>query len=102
MNVTNEILIEAKVNNAKKSTGTTWLLYIFLGGLGAHRFYLGKLGTAWAQVILFILGILTLGLMFIPLAIWLFVDLFLISGMIRDHTNLVYQNARYEVMALVD
>lgn len=102
MTMNSEILIEAKVNNAKKSTGATWLLYIFLGGLGAHRFYLGKTGTAWTQVILFILGILTFGIMLIPLGIWLFVDLFLIPGMIRDHTNLVYQNARYEVMALED
>jgi len=51
----------------------TWLLWLFAGGLGGHRFYLGKTGTAVAM--LFTLG---------GLGIWAFIDLFLLNGMIRE------------------
>ena len=43
------------------------LLLLFLGGIGVHRFYVGKIGTG-------ILTILTLG----GLGLWLLVDLILI------------------------
>lgn len=99
MNTNKELLVQAIVANSKKSGGVAWLMFLLLGGVGAHRFYLGKTGTGAIQLILFIFGVITFGIMFIPLAIWLFVDLFLINAMVRDHTNLVQQAARYEVMA---
>jgi TM2 domain-containing membrane protein YozV len=73
----------------RKSTGVAYLLWFFLGGFGAHRFYLGQTGTAVAQLILFILGWLTLIvgvglLLLIAVGIWLFVDLFLIPGIARE------------------
>jgi TM2 domain-containing membrane protein YozV len=50
------------------------LLCIFLGGLGAHRFYAGKIGTA-------ILMIVTLG----GVGIWWLIDLItIIVGKFRD------------------
>jgi TM2 domain-containing membrane protein YozV len=52
----------------------TLLLCIFLGGIGVHRFYVGKIGTA-------ILMILTLG----GLGIWWLIDLItIIVGKFRD------------------
>jgi TM2 domain-containing membrane protein YozV len=73
----------------RKSTGVAYLLWFFLGGFGAHRFYLGQTGTAVTQLILFILGWVTLvvavGFVFLAaVGIWLFVDLFLIPGIARD------------------
>jgi hypothetical protein len=62
------------VNKSTKSGLTTLLLGIFLGVFGAHRFYVGKIGTG-------ILMILTLG----GLGIWLFTDLiFIISNKFED------------------
>jgi len=91
-----EMLIEQKVANAQRSTGVAYLLWFFLGGFGAHRFYLGKTGTAVAQLIITIVGFFTL----IPLivtGIWLLVDLFLIPGIIREHSEKVRHDARLEV-----
>lgn len=69
----------------KKSTGVAYLLWFFLGGFGAHRFYLGATGTAVAQLLLLLLGWLPLFLGWVLLGIWLFVDLFLIPGIAREH-----------------
>lgn len=76
----------------KKSTGVAFLLWFFTGGLGGHRFYLGKTGSAVGQLVLSVLGWATVwfvvGLLFlIPLGIWLLVDLFLISGMVESHNR---------------
>lgn len=76
----------------KKSTGVAYILWIFLGGLGAHRFYLERTGSAVGQLVLSILGWLTIwfgvGLIFlIPLGIWLIVDLFLIPSMAQERNT---------------
>lgn len=73
----------------RKSAGVAYLLAIFLGGFGAHRFYLGEKGTAITQLILTIVGWLTViivvGLFLLAaVGIWLIVDLFLIPGIVRD------------------
>lgn len=54
------------------------LLCFFLGWLGAHRFYVGKTGTA-------ILMLCTAG----GLGVWIVVDLiFIVSGCFRDKEGL--------------
>jgi TM2 domain-containing membrane protein YozV len=50
-----------------KSFTSTLLLCIFFGGIGVHRFYLGKTGTGIAMI-------LTLG----GLGIWTLIDLIVI------------------------
>jgi TM2 domain-containing membrane protein YozV len=58
----------------QKSWLAALLLCLFLGGLGVHRFYVGKIGTG-------ILQILTLG----GLGIWVLIDLIMILvGKFRD------------------
>lgn len=63
----------------RKSTGASYLLWFFLGFLGAHRFYLGRTGTGIAQLLmcLTVVGI-------IPLAFWWLIDGFRIPGMVRE------------------
>ncbi|MFS1510993.1 TM2 domain-containing protein [Chengkuizengella sp. SCS-71B] len=65
-------LLNSEMLKKQKSSGVTWLLWFFTGGIGGHRFYLGKTGTAVAML-------LTLG----GLGIWTFIDLFLLNGMIK-------------------
>jgi TM2 domain-containing membrane protein YozV len=76
----------------KKSVGLAFVFWFFLGGLGGHRFYLGRTGSAVAQLIISVLGWLTVWvgfglLLLIPLGIWLLIDAFLISGMVQEHNN---------------
>jgi TM2 domain-containing membrane protein YozV len=83
----------------KKSVGVAYLLWFFLGGLGVHRFYLGRTGSACVMLALLLLGAATswLGVGFfllVPLGIWLLVDAFLIPGIARGHnTKLISQLA---------
>ena len=72
----------------EKSMGLAYVLLIFLGQLGIHRFYLGRVGTGVAQLLLGLVGWATVWIVigFVPLAIlwiWVFIDLFLTAGMVR-------------------
>ncbi|PEJ60283.1 hypothetical protein CN692_03040 [Bacillus sp. AFS002410] len=73
-------LLSSEMTKKKKSSGATWILWLFLGSMGGHRFYLGKTGSAVAML-------LTLG----GLGIWTLIDLFLINGMIKN-TNEKIEN----------
>ncbi|HBP0536253.1 TPA: TM2 domain-containing protein [Pseudomonas aeruginosa] len=99
MSLQSEMLVEQKVSNAQKSTGTAYLLWFFLRGFGAHRFYLGKTGTAVTQLIITLIGCFTLFPLIIT-GIWWIVDAFLIPGIIQGHTEQTRRDARLEVAAL--
>lgn len=68
----------------KKSQGVAYLLCLFFGGVGAHRFYLGRTGSAVGQLVLWFLGWVTFFVAWIPLGIWVLIDLFLIPGIARE------------------
>ena len=76
----------------KKSALIAYVLWFFLGYLGAHRFYLGHTGTGVAILLLTIasaiLSFVMIGLvLFIIPAIWVLVDAFLIPGMVARANN---------------
>lgn len=59
---------------SEKKRLVAFLLCFFLGGLGVHRFYVGKIGTGVVQL-------LTLG----ALGIWALIDLIMIlCGVFKD------------------
>lgn len=78
-NLKQQLLFEAN----RKSTGAAYVLWFFLGGFGAHRFYLGRIATAVGQLILLLFGWLPLFLGWAVLGVWWLVDAFLIPDMIR-------------------
>jgi TM2 domain-containing membrane protein YozV len=64
----------AAVSGTDKRILPAFLLCFFLGTFGAHRFYVGKIGTAIAQIF-------TLG----GLGLWAFIDLIMIIvGAFKD------------------
>ena len=86
---------------AKKSALIAYLLWFFLGGLGVHRFYLGRTGSGIAMAIISALSWITvyIGIGFIGLAvigIWWLVDAFLIPGITtRVNQELATRLAQY-------
>ncbi len=73
-----------------KSRLATTLFAFFLGGFGAHRFYLGKIWTAVIILVLTIAGystiMLTFGYVFLAAAwIWVLIDFIMaVAGKMKD------------------
>lgn len=88
LSVEQKLLIETQIGNNKKSIGVAYLLWFFVGSLGAHNFYLGRKGIAITQLVLFVLGLLT-SIIYVGVAllmvlwVWVLVDAFMIPGIIR-------------------
>jgi TM2 domain-containing membrane protein YozV len=80
-----------------KSRLATSLLAFFLGYFGAHRFYIGKTGTAMAMLVLGIVGIpLCFVLVGIPIVIgvsvWRLIDFILaVAGKMEDSDGLLIE-----------
>lgn len=99
-----QILIEQRVANEAKSTGAAYFLWVFLGGLGGHRFYLGRSGSGIFMAILFIFGWITLPvgvglLLLIIVGTWALIDAFLIPGMIQQQKEKVRQDLGFRALA---
>ncbi|WP_121616633.1 TM2 domain-containing protein [Virgibacillus halodenitrificans] len=83
------MLVNSEVSRKGKNMLLSYVLLIFLGTLGIHRFYLGKTGSAITQLVLTILGWMTaiflVGFLLIAVVgIWLLIDLFLVPGMVES------------------
>ncbi|QSZ28046.1 TM2 domain-containing protein [Aceticella autotrophica] len=82
-------ILSSEMEKYKKSTTVAYLLWLFLGGLGAHKFYLGKIGMGFLYLSMFIIGWLTVGIyigivILIILGIFLIYDLFTIPSQIKS------------------
>jgi TM2 domain-containing membrane protein YozV len=75
-------LAERDATARQLSMAPAYLLCIFLGSLGLHRFYMRRKGSGLAMLLITVLSVGVLGL-FICLP-WAIVDLFLIPGIIRQ------------------
>ena len=74
----------------KKETVVAFLLWFFLGPLGAHRMYCNRVGSGVAMLLIalvsFPLMFVFIGfLSYIGVMIWWLVDAFLLSGWIQQH-----------------
>jgi TM2 domain-containing membrane protein YozV len=70
------------MEKSDKSFVATLLLAILIGGLGIHRFYVGKIGTG-------VLMLITLG----GFGIWALIDIIMIAvGSFKDKSGLPIKN----------
>ncbi|WP_018183680.1 TM2 domain-containing protein [Kaistia granuli] len=83
------MLIEMRVANESPSTATAYLLWIFLWFVSAHRFYLGRPGSAILQILCYFIVI---GF------VWVLIDAFLIPGMIRDKQDEIRRRLELEAL----
>jgi TM2 domain-containing membrane protein YozV len=83
-------LVEQRVANDGSSIVVAYLLWLFLWFVSAHRFYLGRPGTAILQILTYFIGI---GF------IWVLIDAFLIPQMIRDRNDEIRQRLMMELRA---
>lgn len=77
--------MNAEYESAKKSQGVSWVLWIFTGGIGGHRYYLGDIGYAIAMTLL---NWMTFG-------IWGLVDAFFINRRLREKNRNIYTQLAY-------
>ena len=78
-----ESVVDTKIEGvSSKSRLAVTLLAFFLGGLGIHRFYLGKIGTGIAML-------LTIG----GLGIWTLIDFIMaVAGAMKDKEGKLIKN----------
>ncbi|EEZ32904.1 Hypothetical protein BROD_1805 [Brucella sp. NF 2653] len=98
-----QMLIEQRVTNEAKSTGAAYLIWFILGGLGVHRFYLGRTISGLLLLCCTVLGAITLpigiGLFFLFITgVWVLVDAFLIPGMVQSQKDAVRRRLTQDAM----
>jgi len=82
------LILQQEFDKRKKSEAIAWLLWFFLGLFGAHRFYLGRVGTG--LIMAFTLG---------GCLIWAFIDIFLIPSMLRSYHKKLNDELIQEIVA---
>jgi len=79
-------MAEVAAISQQKSVGLAYVLWFFLGALGIHKFYLGKVGMGIAYI--FTLGFLGIGLL---------IDLFTLPKQTRDANMLLRARVRTQM-----
>jgi len=86
--------VSAQYDIEKKSLLVAYLLWGFLGYVGAHRFYLGRplsgfimLALSAVVLLLTFVSFGFLSFLWLIVAIWWFIDALLIPGMAASHNS---------------
>lgn len=79
-------LLQSEYEHRKKSAVVAWLLWLFLGGFGGHRYYMGYIGRGVAMT-------LTLG----GIGIWALIDAFFIQGGLRKKNQRIEMDIINEI-----
>lgn len=81
------MILRQELEHRKKSVATAWILWVFLGWAGGHRFYMNRIGS----------GVLMLLFCWLTLGIWWIVDAFLISRMLKQNERDVQNEIMLEL-----
>ncbi|KRM90833.1 TM2 domain-containing protein [Liquorilactobacillus cacaonum] len=96
--LTNEerLLVNSEIEKRKKNTVVAYLLWFFLGTVGGHRYYFGKIGSAIAMTLI---TVLTLGFGVIITGIWAIIDVFFINGWLREDQDRIENGLSQELLS---
>ncbi|WP_243648687.1 TM2 domain-containing protein [Hazenella coriacea] len=93
------LIVNSEFEKRKKSMAIAYILCVFLGLVGAHRFYTGNVGSAIAMLVCFvgacfieliaglilpIIGFFFGVIFFSPLFIWFIIDLVWLHGRVNE------------------
>jgi len=95
-------MLESEVRSRGKSLTTAYLLWIFLGGLWVHRFYLKRSGGIFlmASLISLVLCIFLIGFLFLMiLGFILLADAFRMSGFVQEYNGKLEGQIITEILA---
>ena len=84
--VSNDAIAMMKFQSKAKSTGAAYLLWFFLGGFGAHRFYVGSIGIGFLVLISTIVGVFLLLPLVITGLVCLY-DLFTLPSQVERYNS---------------
>lgn len=74
---------------SEKSKIAAALLAFFLGGLGVHRFYVGKFGSGFLMLLIWFVGLFTLFIPTLIVSAWAIIDFIIIlCGGFKDGKGL--------------
>ncbi|MEJ6348953.1 TM2 domain-containing protein [Holzapfeliella sp. He02] len=93
LSIEEQLLVNSEVEKRSKNIIVAYILCWLTGVIGGHRYYLGKTGTA---IMMTGLCIVTFG---VVSAIWAFIDLFLIPGIVNDNKREIEQQVTQEILA---
>lgn len=82
-------LVEQRVSNDGSNVGLAYLLWFFLWFVSGHRFYLGRPGSAFLQILSYFIVI---GF------VWVLIDAFLIPGMVREKNDAIRRQVMGELV----
>ena len=91
LNDNEKLLFQHEFGTKQKKTSTAVLLALFLGGIGAHRFYMGQTGLG----VVYILFCIT----FIP-AFVAVIEAFLMKQRVEDYNNHTAQDIVLRLKAI--
>lgn len=84
--VSSDAVAMMKFQSSAKSTGTAYLLWFFLGGLGAQRFYLGNAWLGALVAVCTLTGLFLLVPLVVPIVISVY-DLFTLPSQVRKYNS---------------
>ncbi|MFG1358588.1 TM2 domain-containing protein [Xanthobacter pseudotagetidis] len=89
LDIQQQTYIEARLANEGPSPALAYFFWLFLGIVSAHRFYLGRTGTAILQIVsyFFVIGVF-----------WFLLDAFLLPGLVRERQNEVRRRLAAELL----
>lgn len=82
-------MVQSEVDSKAKSKGIAYALWLFTGGLGGHRYYLGDIGYAIAMT-------LTLG----GFGLWSLIDVFFIGSRLEKKNEELEYNIIQQVKTI--